>query len=147
LIELLAHVSDHFGGRTIHLISGFRSPGGYTRETSRHVSGHAVDIRVEGVPNSVLRDYVRTFGRVGVGFYPRSRFVHLDVRDRDAYWVDWSRPGEAPRYQRRGEPPPPDATPEERARVGEGGDDPPDGDAESAVAADEDAVTGDDIEH
>ncbi len=137
LLELLARTSDHFGGRTIHLISGFRPAGGYTRETSQHVAGHAIDFRIEGVPNTVLRDYLRTFDRVGVGFYPRSSFVHFDVRDRNAYWVDWSRPGERPQYQRRGEPPPNDATPEERTRVGEGGDDVSDEGGEGAVATEE----------
>lgn len=123
LIEILARVSDHFGGRVIHVISGFRTPGGYTRETSQHIGGRALDIHVQGVPNTVLRDYLRTFDHVGVGYYPRSSFVHIDVRDRSAYWVDWSRPGEPPRYQRRGEPPPEDASPTERRRAGEGGDD------------------------
>lgn len=140
LLELLARVSDHFGGRTIQLISGFREAGGFTRETSRHVAGHAVDIRVDGVPNHELRDYLRTFDAVGVGFYPRSRFVHFDVRDRSAYWIDWSRPGEAPRYQRRGEAPPLDATPEERAHVGEGSDDVADPEAESAAGLDEEGA-------
>ncbi|MCS6856628.1 MAG: DUF882 domain-containing protein, partial [Sandaracinaceae bacterium] len=77
-----------------------------TRETSQHVHGNAIDIRIEGVPNTELRDFAKTFDRVGVGYYPRNIFVHIDVRDRNAYWVDWSRPGEPPLYQRRGEPPP-----------------------------------------
>lgn len=142
LIELLARVSDHFGGRTIHVVSGFRSAGGYTRETSQHVAGHAVDIRVDGVPNTALRDYLRTFEHVGVGYYPRSTFVHFDVRERSTYWVDWSRPGEAPRYQRRGEPPPGDATGDERAHAGEGGDDVPDEGAEAAAASDDESPAG-----
>lgn len=137
LLELLARVSDHFGGRTIHVVSGFRPAGGFTRESSQHVAGHAVDIRVEGVPNTTLRDFLRTFDRVGVGYYPRSTFVHFDVRDRSTYWVDWSRPGEAPQYQRRGEAPPTDATRDERARVGEGGDDVGDQGAEGAAASGE----------
>ena len=37
--------------------------------------------------------------------------------------MDWSRPGEAPHYQRRGESPPTDATEEEREDTPEGGDD------------------------
>jgi hypothetical protein len=40
---------------------------------------------------------------VGVGYYPRSHFVHLDVRTRDARWTDWSLPGEAALRQRPGE--------------------------------------------
>jgi hypothetical protein len=130
LLEVIARISDHFGGRVVHVVSGFRHAGGFTRETSQHTQGHAMDIRIDGVPNTELRDYVRTFDRVGVGYYPRSTFVHVDVRDRSAYWVDWSRPGEAPRYQRRGEPPPADASQDEAATAGEGGDDVTDAEAE-----------------
>jgi uncharacterized protein YcbK (DUF882 family) len=101
LIQLLARVSDHFGGRTIYVMSGYRPAGGYTAESSQHVRGHAVDIRVDDVANSELRSYCRSFERTGVGYYPNSSFVHLDVRDRSAYWVDYSRPGEAPRYRRQ----------------------------------------------
>jgi len=97
LVSLLAQVSDHFGGRTIQIVSGYRLSGGNTRESSRHVSGHAIDLRVQGVPVEVLRDYCRSFGHVGVGYYPRTRFVHLDVRRESAYWVDWASAGEAPR--------------------------------------------------
>ncbi|MCS6799574.1 MAG: LysM peptidoglycan-binding domain-containing protein [Myxococcota bacterium] len=108
LVEMLARVSDHFGGRTILLVSGFRSPGGFTRESSRHVTGRAIDFRVRGVPNEAVRDFCRTLPDVGVGYYPRSTFVHLDVRERSAYWVDWSRPGEPPQYRDPSEGPPPE---------------------------------------
>jgi uncharacterized protein YcbK (DUF882 family) len=97
LVSLLAQVSDHFGGRTIQIVSGYRLTGGNTRESSRHVSGDAMDLRVQGVPVEVVRDYCRTFGHVGVGYYPRTHFVHLDVRRESAYWVDWAAAGEAPR--------------------------------------------------
>jgi hypothetical protein len=53
-----------------------------------------------GVPNSALRDYLRTLRDVGVGYYPNSTFVHLDVRERSASWVDYAGPGESPRYRR-----------------------------------------------
>ncbi|HHH30079.1 MAG TPA: LysM peptidoglycan-binding domain-containing protein [Polyangiaceae bacterium] len=96
LVELLAKVSDTFGGRTIRVVSGVRL--GNTNETSRHRQGKAVDFVVDGVPNDVLRDYLKTFDQVGVGFYPNSHFVHLDVRERWTYWIDLSRPGERPRY-------------------------------------------------
>ncbi len=121
LVETLARISDHFGGRTVTIVSGYRTAGGYTRESSQHTHGHALDIRIHGVPMTALRDYVRsTFHHVGVGFYPRSHFVHVDVRDRDAYWVDWSRPGQRPQYQRRGETAPDDATRDEVERTGMG---------------------------
>ena len=49
---------------------------------------------------TVLRDYLRrNFQKVGVGYYPNSSFVHLDVRkDRSAFWIDYSGPGERAVY-------------------------------------------------
>jgi hypothetical protein len=35
---------------------------------------------------------------VGVGYYPNSTHIHLDVRDKTTYWVDYSFPGERPHY-------------------------------------------------
>lgn len=98
LIALLAQVSDHFGGRKIQVVSGYRLAGGYTSHESRHVAGAAIDLHVEGVPNRSLCDYLRHFDDVGVGFYPNSTFVHFDVRDRNAYWIDVSGPGQKPLY-------------------------------------------------
>jgi uncharacterized protein YcbK (DUF882 family) len=99
LIALLTIVSDHFGGRKIEVISGFR-PYVPTQHTahSNHNIGHAIDFRVTGVPNEVVRDYCRTLRNVGVGYYPNSTFVHLDARSTSAFWIDYSRPGEPPRY-------------------------------------------------
>ncbi len=107
LVRVLARVSNHFRGRRIVVVSGFRSASrANTNGTSRHARGAAIDIRVEGVPNEELRDYCRGFSNLGVGYYPRSTFVHIDVRDKDAYWVDWSRPGEPPSYMPPGQTPP-----------------------------------------
>jgi uncharacterized protein YcbK (DUF882 family) len=99
LIRLLTKVSDHFGGKPIRVVSGFRP---YTASQftphSRHNSGHAVDFSIPGVANTAIRDYCKTLPNVGVGFYPNSSFVHLDARETSTYWVDYSGPGEAPRY-------------------------------------------------
>ncbi|MCU0676238.1 MAG: LysM peptidoglycan-binding domain-containing protein [Myxococcota bacterium] len=100
LLELLVRVSDHFGGRAIHVLSGYRPPGGHTEESSHHTDGSAIDLRIPGVPNRDLRDFLRTLPDVGVGYYPNSSFVHFDVRSRSAYWVDRSGPGESPDYVR-----------------------------------------------
>lgn len=99
LIALLGQVSDHFGGRTIDVVSGFRpyNPNQYTAH-SKHNLGAAVDFRVRGVSNEELRDFCKSFRNVGVGYYPNSSFVHLDVRGHSTTWVDYSRPGERPRY-------------------------------------------------
>jgi len=99
LAALVATVSDHFAGRPIHVVSGYRpyTPAQYTPH-SNHNLGRAMDFSVEGIPNTVVRDFCRTFRNAGVGYYPNSTFVHLDVRAGRAYWVDYSRPGEAPHY-------------------------------------------------
>jgi len=94
LVQLIARVSDQFGGRTIEVVSGYRTKSWV--KDSRHKHGQAIDFRIVGVPNEVLRDYLRTLRNVGVGYYPNSSFVHLDVRSYSAYWVDYSGPGEAP---------------------------------------------------
>ena len=59
-------------------------------------NGKAVDFRVTGVPNEVVRDFCRTLKNTGCGYYPNSTFVHLDVRESSAFWIDYSKPGEPP---------------------------------------------------
>ncbi|CAN5729696.1 hypothetical protein BH09MYX1_BH09MYX1_25910 [soil metagenome] len=99
LLALLGIVSDHFGSRPIEIVSGFRpySPTQYTAHSNHNV-GHAVDLRVTGVPNEALRDFCRTLRNVGCGYYPNSVFVHMDTRAASAYWIDYSKPGEPPHY-------------------------------------------------
>jgi hypothetical protein len=99
LVHLLAAVSNHFGSRKIEIISGFRpySPLQHTAHSNHNV-GKAVDFRILGVPNEVVRDFCRTLRDVGCGYYPNSTFVHMDVRDKSTFWIDYSRPGEPPRY-------------------------------------------------
>lgn len=97
LLQLLQAVVDHFPGHPIEIISGYRPGEG----TSRHAHARALDFRLRGVPYEELRDFARTLPQAGVGYYPNSVFVHLDVRDTDeggAFWTDYSGPGETPRY-------------------------------------------------
>jgi uncharacterized protein YcbK (DUF882 family) len=100
LVTLLATVSDHFGGREVNVVSGFRpyAPGQYSRH-SNHNEGRALDFSIKGVANETVRDFCRTLRNVGVGYYPNSLFVHLDAREGNAYWVDYAAPGQAPRYR------------------------------------------------
>lgn len=95
LLMLMTQVSDHFGGRPLRVVSGYRTTSWV--EESKHPLGRACDFVVLGVPNKVLRDYLRSLESVGVGYYPNSTFVHLDVRDKQTYWVDYAGPGEPPR--------------------------------------------------
>jgi uncharacterized protein YcbK (DUF882 family) len=74
--------------QTVHVISGYRSP--KTNEAlhershgvathSLHMQGMAMDIRVPGVQLAHLRDAALGLGRGGVGYYPDSDFVHVDI--------------------------------------------------------------------
>ncbi len=95
LIRLIASISDKFGGREMRIVSGYRTKSFVA--ASKHKEGKAIDFSIPGIPNEALRDYLRTIKGVGVGYYPNSSFVHLDVRGYNSYWVDYSGPGEAPR--------------------------------------------------
>jgi hypothetical protein len=105
LVRLLVKTSDTFGGRPLRIVGGYREHSYF--QDSKHPLGHAVDFSVDGVPNTALRDFLRTQARVGVGFYPNSSFVHLDVRNRSAYWVDHAGPGQRPSYRPAPVAPPP----------------------------------------
>jgi uncharacterized protein YcbK (DUF882 family) len=75
-------------GGTVEVLSAFRSPEtnawlasvsrGVARD-SQHMNGNAMDIRFPGVPVFKIRQAARSLQMGGVGFYPRSGFVHLDT--------------------------------------------------------------------
>ncbi|MDX1484998.1 MAG: DUF882 domain-containing protein [Alphaproteobacteria bacterium] len=76
------------------VISGYRSPRTNSRlaaassgvaRRSLHMRGMAVDVRLPGCSLKRLRTTARAMKAGGVGFYPRSGFVHLDV-GRVRYW-------------------------------------------------------------
>src|SRR3954470_19338956 len=96
LVRLLYQVGKHYPGRRVEVVSGYRHPSIAKNPRSPHMQGLACDFRIAGVRNQDLRDYLRRgYEKVGVGYYPNSSFVHLDVRkDRSAFWIDYSGPGE-----------------------------------------------------
>ncbi len=96
LLDLVYRTARHFHRTRVELVSGYRPD----RWGSRHTHGRAIDMRIPGVPIRRLAAYARTLGFVGVGLYPRSHFVHLDVRAQSYFWVDWSRPGHRNRPHR-----------------------------------------------
>ncbi len=92
LYEVLSHIQDHYEGKQIELVSGFRFQ---RNENSRHYHGSAADIIVSGVAQSDLNSYVKTLdvGGMGIGIYPKSGFIHVDFRapGRPSYrWTDYS---------------------------------------------------------
>lgn len=98
LIRLISSISDKFGGRELRIVSGYRTKSFVA--ASQHKAGKALDFSIPGMPNEALRDYLRTLNGVGVGYYPNSSFVHLDVRGYNSYWIDYAGPGEAPRKRK-----------------------------------------------
>jgi uncharacterized protein YcbK (DUF882 family) len=48
-------------------------------KSSLHMLAHAIDIRIPGVDTLTLRNAALALGRGGVGYYPRSGFVHVDT--------------------------------------------------------------------
>lgn len=56
-----------------------RSPSTGVAENSEHMASKAIDIRIPGVSTVRLRDAALSLGMGGVGYYPVSHFVHVDV--------------------------------------------------------------------
>lgn len=90
LLDLVYALQRKFGAGEIRFLSGFRTP---KRPGSNHGFGRALDLVVPGATDEQVATYARSLGFVGVGIYPTSGFVHLDVRDRSFFWVDRSGPG------------------------------------------------------
>ena len=87
LMALLLRISRAFGGSVLQVISAHRKADGVvTQETSQHTRGWASDIRIAGVSVEDLAEMARSLGARGVGVYPESRFVHVDVRERPYFW-------------------------------------------------------------
>ena len=82
--------------KPIEVVSAYRHK---ERRSSRHKQGRAIDIRIKGVSPKALWNDCKRFSRVGLGYYPNSGFVHLDVRKKSYYWIDDSGPGEKARYR------------------------------------------------
>ena len=72
----------------INIMSGYRSPVTNDRLRRRnaaaakgsfHVKGKAVDIRIPGYSTNAVRRVAVGLNQGGVGYYPRSRYVHIDT--------------------------------------------------------------------
>ncbi len=98
LIAYLYRVAHHFDS-DIQIVSALRAN---KKKTNKHHNGHAVDFKIVGVPAKEVFEYCKThFPLVGIGYYPTTGFVHLDVgrEDEQAFWVDTSGSGDDANYQ------------------------------------------------
>jgi uncharacterized protein YcbK (DUF882 family) len=96
LLDLLFSVQQKLECREpFHIISGYRSPGSNkllrkrkkgVAKNSLHMYGKAVDIRLPGNSLKTVRKAAMSFRAGGVGYYPRSKFVHIDVGPVRYWW-------------------------------------------------------------
>jgi len=90
LVAILSHIYDHFG-KPLEIVSGYRNQ---QKETSFHFKGSASDIRISGVAPKKIVTFANSLdtGGMGIGIYPKSQFVHVDVRPLPSFrWIDNSR--------------------------------------------------------
>jgi uncharacterized protein YcbK (DUF882 family) len=89
LLDLLHTLHTTLGsGRAFQVISGYRSPATNARlheksagvaTHSLHMKGMAIDIRLADRALDSLRNAAFSLRAGGVGYYPQSDFVHVDV--------------------------------------------------------------------
>ena len=89
LLDRLHLLGELTGTRApFDVISAYRSPatnealqrrGSGVASRSLHLEGRAIDVRLADVALADLRDAATSLRAGGVGFYPESRFVHLDT--------------------------------------------------------------------
>jgi uncharacterized protein YcbK (DUF882 family) len=95
LLDLLFAIQKRLDTlKPFHIISGYRTPrtNAYLKKhykgvskQSLHMYGKAVDVRLPGISLITLRRAAYDIKAGGIGFYPRSNFVHIDVGE-VRYW-------------------------------------------------------------
>lgn len=53
---------------------------------SLHCKGKAIDLRLDTIPLKDLRNAAMSLQAGGVGYYPKSNFIHIDKRPKPAFW-------------------------------------------------------------
>lgn len=95
LLDLLFNIRKNINvDKPFHIISGYRSPSSNAilrkkqknvAKNSLHMYGKAVDVRVPGFSSKTLRQEAKKLELGGVGYYPNTHFVHVDV-GKIRYW-------------------------------------------------------------
>lgn len=79
-----------------HIICGYRSKETNAKlhkasfgvaKNSLHMKGKAIDLRLEHFPLRELCNAARSLKAGGVGYYPKSNFIHVDIRPKPAFWT------------------------------------------------------------
>ena len=90
VFDILSDVAAAVGhpGVEIEIICGYRTAwsneslrarSAGVAKNSQHMQAHAIDIRIPRVDTLTLRNAGLALGRGGVGYYPHSGFVHVDI--------------------------------------------------------------------
>lgn len=88
LVATLLAAAEHFEVREVQVISGFRHPkynlllrkkGHEVARDSKHTRALAIDFLLPGVSTRALYRYLLANHDGGVGYYPKSEFVHIDT--------------------------------------------------------------------
>lgn len=88
LFSQLVLAAQHFDKRRVVIVSAYRSPkynlmlrkkGRSVARNSQHSLGRAIDFRIPGVSTKRLRNWALRQKLGGVGYYPKSGFIHMDL--------------------------------------------------------------------
>ena len=94
LLEYLYKVANLVDAKEVLVISGYRAPqtNRYLRahstgvaKRSYHMQGKAIDFRLPHIPLWQVRNAALSIKRGGVGYYPKSNFLHIDTGN-PRYW-------------------------------------------------------------
>lgn len=90
VIDIISMLQQKTGSERYNILSGYRSPktnnnlrsssSGVARN-SYHMYGQALDVQAPSSGVRALRQQARALRAGGVGYYPRSNFVHVDTGD------------------------------------------------------------------
>lgn len=89
VIDILYMIRKKAGRQgPFEILSGYRSPktnamlsrvSTGVAKNSLHLTGQAIDLRLPGYSTRKIRDVARGLRAGGVGYYPKSNFVHVDT--------------------------------------------------------------------
>ena len=89
VIDLVNIIHEKTGStEPLEILSGYRSPktnnmlrgrSSGVASKSLHMYGQAIDFRLAGYKTKEIRNIAKSLRAGGVGFYPRSNFVHVDT--------------------------------------------------------------------
>lgn len=96
LLDVLHRLQATLGSKDPYqIICGYRSEATNAKlhsnskgvaKNSLHMQGKAIDLRLASVRLKDLRNAARSLKAGGVGYYPKSNFVHVDVRPNPICW-------------------------------------------------------------